>query len=267
MRIILTLTFFIIFIIHSSFADCTGCCSRSGGVCCIGGITMCCNGSPLSDTCKAKGCSVCSVNNPSNNNNSNNQNVKIRLYGIDCPESSQSYGAEATQFTKNLVLNKSVKVEKKDTDYYGRVIGLVYLPDGRLLNKLLVENGYAWVYDIYCQIPECSNWKNLETQAKNKKLGLWKDPNPIPPWQYRKQSLDFIFISSVPSVFTGNVISVSDGDTITVEITSTNPSTSPSTSNNNKGGGCYMGNSNSFWLISLFIVLLILRKTKGATAP
>ncbi len=41
------------------YADCRGCCSWHGGVCCTGGITMCCDGTPLSDTCVAKGCNAC----------------------------------------------------------------------------------------------------------------------------------------------------------------------------------------------------------------
>ena len=45
----------------SAYADCTGCCSRSGGVCCFGGITKCCNGSSLSDVCRAKGCNACGI--------------------------------------------------------------------------------------------------------------------------------------------------------------------------------------------------------------
>lgn len=43
----------------TSYADCQGCCSYHGGVCCIDDVTMCCDGTPLSYNCRAKGCDVC----------------------------------------------------------------------------------------------------------------------------------------------------------------------------------------------------------------
>jgi micrococcal nuclease len=67
-------------------------------------------------------------------------------------------------------------------DRYGRIVGRVYV-DGPDVIAVLVRGGYAWVYRKYSQDEELLK---LEAQAKEKGLGLWADPNPIPPWEWRK---------------------------------------------------------------------------------
>jgi len=73
-----------------------------------------------------------------------------------------------------------------DTDRYGRTVALVSV-DKQLLNKELVKAGLAWVYDRYCSEPICESWKNFQLRAKFDKRGLWADPNPIPPWEFRRK--------------------------------------------------------------------------------
>lgn len=110
---------------------------------------------------------------------------KIRLYGIDCPESHQDFGTRAKQFTSDLVFGKEVLVVQKDMDRYGRVVGMVYLGDA-CANEEIIRNGLAWVYHQYCKEPVCSNWTEIQTQAKNEKIGLWSHPNAVPPWEFRR---------------------------------------------------------------------------------
>jgi len=239
-----------------SHANCTGCCSRHGGVCCVNGVTQCCDGTPLSSTCQAKGCNVCSSSGGSGGSTTSSQTIKVRLYGIDCPELSQNYGQKAKQFTESLVLSKKVTVEKKDTDIYGRVVGLVYLSDGTLLNEELVRNGYAWVYDTYCTDSICFTWKTLEQQARQQKLGLWQDPNPIPPWDYRAQG---VLITGVTTQITGYVTKVYDGDTIEVQTTST----STSTNGDSTKGGCTSASPHfAYTVLVLIAVVKLYRGTK-----
>jgi len=110
--------------------------------------------------------------------------VRVKLYGIDTPESTQWYGQNAKQFTSSQVLGKDVSVQPIDIDRYGRTVTLVSI--GNLaVNELLVEHGYAWVYERYCKKAFCSKWKKLERKARREKRGLWKNPNGIPPWRYR----------------------------------------------------------------------------------
>lgn len=112
------------------------------------------------------------------------QRVKVRLYGIDTPEKVQYYGQNAKQFTSAQVMGKTVSVEAIDIDRYGRVVGLVSVGDV-VLNRHLVEYGYAWVYQRYCKKSFCSEWAELEREARDDRRGLRKNPNVMAPWEYR----------------------------------------------------------------------------------
>ena len=109
---------------------------------------------------------------------------KIRLYGIDAPEKGQAFSKKAKQFTSSMVYGKTVKVEPKDIDQYGRTVALIYV-NGQSLNEALIKNGFAWVYRKYCKEPFCDDWLNLEIVARYGKIGIWSEPNPIPPWDFR----------------------------------------------------------------------------------
>lgn len=111
--------------------------------------------------------------------------TKIRLYGVDTPEKKQAFGQRAKNFTASLVAGKMVDVEPVDQDRYGRTVGLVTVT-GRSLNEELVKNGFAWVYRQYCRRGECSSWMKEESQARATKIGLWVDPAPVPPWEWRR---------------------------------------------------------------------------------
>ncbi|WP_264981626.1 thermonuclease family protein [Pseudodesulfovibrio portus] len=113
--------------------------------------------------------------------------VKIRLYGIDCPEKAQAFGTKAKQFTANLVFGKQVDVEAIDQDRYGRTVGVVSV-QGANVNEMLLKTGYAWVYTRYCRKSFCSTWQDTQEAAQAGSLGLWSDPNPTPPWEYRRGS-------------------------------------------------------------------------------
>jgi micrococcal nuclease len=110
---------------------------------------------------------------------------KIRLYGIDCPESYQDFGSKAKQFTSDLVFGKMVKMVQQDMDRYGRTVGIVYVGDV-CVNQEIIKNGFAWLYQRYCTSPICKEWSKLEQQARSCKIGLWSQPNPIPPWDFRR---------------------------------------------------------------------------------
>jgi endonuclease YncB( thermonuclease family) len=119
-------------------------------------------------------------------NNKTLKDVKIRLYGIDCPEQSQAYSKKAKKFTSKLVYGKVVEVKVMDTDRYGRTVAMIYA-DKTLLNEELLKAGYAWVYYEYCHELICHAWADYQFAAKLDKRGLWADPDPIPPWEFRKK--------------------------------------------------------------------------------
>lgn len=110
--------------------------------------------------------------------------VRVRLQGVDCPESHQAYGTRAKQFTSELVFGKTVAVQVHGTDQYGRILGEVILPDGRSLNRELVRNGYAWWYRRYSDDPVL---QQLEEEARRERRGLWREKNPTPPWEFRRE--------------------------------------------------------------------------------
>lgn len=112
-----------------------------------------------------------------------NKQVRVRLYGIDCPENKQDFSQVAKKFTSDRVFEKVVKVEVRQVDRYGRIVGLVILPDGKILNEELLKAGLAWHYTYY---DKTQKFARLERTAKRKKVGLWRHKKPIPPWDFRK---------------------------------------------------------------------------------
>lgn len=113
--------------------------------------------------------------------------IKVRLYGIDCPESAQPGGFEATQFVRAKAYNAVVEGETVDVDRYGRQVALVSI-DGKNLNGEIVEAGYAWVYTRYCTMAVCKKFDASEAAARVAGRGLWAEPDPTPPWEWRKRN-------------------------------------------------------------------------------
>jgi endonuclease YncB( thermonuclease family) len=110
-----------------------------------------------------------------------NQQLKIRLAQIDAPESAQAFGQRSKQSLSDMVFNKTIKVEKETIDKYGRTVGTLFV-DGIDANKEQVKHGMAWVYRQYLHD---QSLLQVEEDARQAKVGLWSEPNPIPPWEYR----------------------------------------------------------------------------------
>ncbi len=114
---------------------------------------------------------------------SGNQN--LRLYGIDCPESPQPFGQEAAVAARKLVLHQDVIVTDMGRDQHQKMIGVVRLTDGRLLNQELVGSGLCWWYKS--QASGNATLERLEAEARASRKGLWADQNPVPPWEWRNR--------------------------------------------------------------------------------
>ena len=112
--------------------------------------------------------------------------IRVRLFGVDSPEKKQEHGKEARNFTVLMLYNKVVEVKVVSIDQYGRVVGDIFLEDGRSFNHEIVKNGYAWWYSYFA--PNNKELKELEYVARSKKIGLWKSNNPEAPWKYRKRN-------------------------------------------------------------------------------
>lgn len=109
-----------------------------------------------------------------------NKQHRIRFAGIDAPESKQAFGQKSKQALAGMIFQQQVQIDIKGTDRYGREIGIVYF-NGQDINRRMVEIGYAWSYQRYPQ----KDYAKVEMAARKQKLGLWKDPHPIYPENYR----------------------------------------------------------------------------------
>lgn len=116
-----------------------------------------------------------------------NEKHKIRLDGIDAPESDQEFGSESQQYLSSIILNKTVTVFTHKIDQHGRPVGKV-IYDGVDVDLELLKAGLAWHYKQYQneQSPiDRTTYTEAEITARAAKLGLWVNSNAIPPWDFR----------------------------------------------------------------------------------
>ena len=118
--------------------------------------------------------------------------LKVRLYGIDAPETrkpnqpGQSYGDIAKRTLMFKIIGRRVSAEIMDIDQYKRAVAVIRY-EGRDINREMVSEGLAWAYRQYLQGAYESEYIGGETRARSRRTGLWRDPNPQPPWEFRKQ--------------------------------------------------------------------------------
>ncbi|MEE8261624.1 MAG: thermonuclease family protein [Gammaproteobacteria bacterium] len=110
------------------------------------------------------------------------EQLKIRLSDIDTPERKQPFGTKAKQALSEAGLWQAGPCSGSDSGPLRTDCGGVYV-NGVDMNRELVAQGFAWVYRKYSNDAELLR---LEAEAKEKGLGLWADPNPIPLWEWRR---------------------------------------------------------------------------------
>ncbi len=126
-----------------------------------------------------------------------NIEYKVRLTGIDAPERGQPYGNASRKNLASLVAGKEVFVVSSKQDIYGRKLGKVWVQPsdcpscGKTLdaNYAQILAGMAWWYRYYAkeQSPEDrGRYESAEDEAKARAWGLWADPDPINPYDWRK---------------------------------------------------------------------------------
>ena len=126
---------------------------------------------------------------------------RIRLTGIDAPERAQPFGERSRQNLARLTFGKAVEVRWDKKDRYGRVVGQVWVvsPDARCQHagcpKTLdaglaqVTVGLAWHYKQYAgeqSEEDRERYAFAEIEARGRRAGLWRDPGPVAPWEWRR---------------------------------------------------------------------------------
>ena len=117
----------------------------------------------------------------------------VRLDSIDCPENGQHWGDTAKYGLIKLIGGKKVRLEEHGFDIYGRLLATIYVEHAHKaawinVNERMVSLGHAWVMrGFFGHLPKDrqSKLNRLEWWAKSKKVGLWRTPNPVPPWRWR----------------------------------------------------------------------------------
>ena len=125
----------------------------------------------------------------------NNQKLRIRLLAIDTPELKQHFGYESFFYLNKILNGKFVTIisspdknKPYTLGYYKRIIGKVVL-NGKDINLEMIKKGMAWHFKKYKKnqpMDESHSYNEAENYAREKKIGLWFEENPLPPWEWRK---------------------------------------------------------------------------------
>ena len=113
-----------------------------------------------------------------------NYQTTLRLAEVDCPEKDQPFGTKAKQFTSEQIYRKQIKYIVTDIDRYGRSIAKIYYDDNKYLSAEIIKNGFGWQYKKYSTSVSLAK---LEKDARNNKRGLWIEPHPIYPSDWRRK--------------------------------------------------------------------------------
>ncbi len=109
---------------------------------------------------------------------------KIRIYGIDAPDEGQKFFEESKKFLTENINNKEVKVEILTEDNQGFKVAKIYMDNEQPIGNMIIKEGYAWWDEENAK--EETELKKLCASAIREKKGLWADPTPLAPWDYRK---------------------------------------------------------------------------------
>jgi endonuclease YncB( thermonuclease family) len=130
----------------------------------------------------------------------NREQHKIRLSGIDAPEKAQPFGQRSKENLSRLVFDRNVTVEWRKKDRYGRTVGKVMVAESGCRDancpKALdacnaqIDAGMAWWYRQYAREQEpgdAHRYEQSELEARTRRIGLWTESQPTPPWDWRKE--------------------------------------------------------------------------------
>jgi endonuclease YncB( thermonuclease family) len=115
---------------------------------------------------------------------------RVRLQGIDVPQSKQAFGQHLKQHLASLVYDRRGIADCHKQDKYKCSVCKIPV-DGIDANLVQIEAGAGWWYREYAKEQSASDravYEAAETRANEAKLGLWADAAPVPPWNWRRGS-------------------------------------------------------------------------------
>jgi len=108
--------------------------------------------------------------------------VRVRLADIDAPELGQPFGSRSRQSLSGLCFGKVATLDVRGRDRYNRTLARVSCA-GADVNAEQVRRGYAWTFVRYVR-PDSPLFA-IEREARAAHRGLWQDPAPVAPWDWR----------------------------------------------------------------------------------
>ena len=120
----------------------------------------------------------------------NGQSVPVRISGIDAPERGQSGSRQADRALRSMLGERLLELRVVKRDRYGRLVGRL-LADGTDVGLQLVRQGLAWHFKRYEheQAPGVRRqYRQAQRSARDQGIGIWKNPNALPPWEWRRQA-------------------------------------------------------------------------------
>ena len=106
--------------------------------------------------------------------NCHGKSVRIHLYGVEAPQTSQYFGQQSVRYFAGLVGDRTVEVVNIGRDERGRMRSLVWV-DGVSVNEEMVRAGYAWVSNPLGLSPSCERWLGVQVAAREQRTGMWRD--------------------------------------------------------------------------------------------
>jgi endonuclease YncB( thermonuclease family) len=126
--------------------------------------------------------------------------IRVRIAFIDAPEEGQAFGSRAKAAMSELVFGKDVKLRPHTIDRHGGLVARVLI-DNQDAGLELLKEGLCWVYEKYVGEASAeirSNYWAAQADAQSDRLGLWQDPDPVPPWEWRKEKRTTTPVSWLP---------------------------------------------------------------------
>ena len=111
------------------------------------------------------------------------EKLKCRLYGIDAPEKKQAFGQASKLSLSEMSFGRTATIDVVGRDRYGRAICKIAV-DGVDVNKQQIVRGMAWMYRRYAKD---RTYSDAEVRAQSRRIGIWRDNQPVPPWDFRRK--------------------------------------------------------------------------------